>query len=218
MTPARDSDPTPETGTAADLLPERLSLGSLREAASGCTACPLHRNATQTVFGEGPTGADVVAVGEQPGDQEDRQGHPFVGPAGRVLAEGMEAAGIDPGRVYETNVVKHFKFRTQGKRRLHQKPNRTEMAACVPWLEAELEVVEPQAVVLLGATASQALLGTSFKVTHERGHLLDSDLAPVVMATVHPSSVLRAGDDRRAAMDEFVADLRVLAEAIDRAG
>lgn len=200
--------------SVSEMLPERLSLRSLRDAAAGCTACPLYRDATQTVFGEGRRDADVVAVGEQPGDAEDRRGHPFVGPAGRVLSEALADAGIDPERVYETNVVKHFKWRRQGKRRLHQKPNRSEIEACRPWLDAELEVVRPEAVVLLGATAAQALVGRSFRVTRERGKLLDSPLAPVMLATVHPSSVLRAGDDRREAMAALVDDLRVLADAL----
>lgn len=204
----------PETAEA--LLPERLSYRSLHRAAADCTACPLYRNATQTVFGEGKVRSDVMVVGEQPGDQEDRQGHPFVGPAGRVLSDGLDQAGIDPGRVYETNVVKHFKFTREGKRRLHQKPKRSEIEACKPWLEAELEVVEPEALVLLGATASQALLGSDFRVTKERGKRLDSSWAPIVVTTMHPSSVLRAGDDRHEAMADFVDDLRVVAKALDR--
>ena len=202
--------------SAAELLPARLTLPRLREAASGCTACPLYRNATQTVFGEGPKGADVVLVGEQPGDQEDRRGHPFVGPAGRLLHEAIHEAGLSPDRIYETNVVKHFKWKPQGKRRIHQKPNASEIAACRPWLDAELDVVSPAALVCLGSTAAQALLGRGFKVTEQRGRLLDSELAPVVVATVHPSSVLRSRDDasRRAARRDFVADLAVVARAI----
>ena len=209
--------------SAAELLPARLTLPRLREAASGCTACPLYRNATQTVFGEGPKGADVVLVGEQPGDQEDRRGHPFVGPAGRLLHEAIHEAGLSPDRIYETNVVKHFKWKrtvtasgAAGKRRLHEKPNAYEVGACRPWLDAELDVVSPAALVCLGSTAAQALLGRGFKVTEQRGRLLDSELAPVVVATVHPSSVLRSRDDasRRAARRDFVADLAVVARAI----
>jgi DNA polymerase len=199
--------------TAAAFLPARLSLQGLRRAAAGCSACPLHLRATQTVFGEGLARSDVMAIGEQPGDQEDRQGHPFVGPAGRVLHDGFERAGIAPDRVYITNAVKHFKWTERGKRRIHQRPNRDEIEACHPWLEAELAVVDPRAVLLLGATAAQALLGPSFRVTRERGRLLSSDLAPIVIATVHPASVLRA-DDREGAMAGFVDDLTTLATAL----
>jgi DNA polymerase len=199
--------------SAAAFLPARLSLSGLREAAGACTACPLHLRATQTVFGEGLVRAEVMAVGEQPGDQEDRQGHPFVGPAGRVLHEGFEQAGIPPHTVYITNAVKHFKWTERGKRRIHQRPNRDEIEACHPWLEAELTVVDPRALLLLGATAAQALLGPSFRVTRERGRPLSSDLAPIVIATVHPASVLRA-DDREEAMAGFVDDLTALATAL----
>ncbi len=202
--------------TVAQLLPDRLSLQGLQEASVGCTACPIHEHATQTVFGEGLVRSDVMVVGEQPGDQEDRQGRPFVGPAGGVLDEGLIEAGFDRDQIYVTNVVKHFKWEPRGKRRIHQRPNRSEIAACRPWLEAELEVVEPTALVLLGATAAQALLGPSFRVTRQRGEPVDSDLAPIVMATVHPSSVLRA-DDREAAMTGFVADLRAVRSAFDSA-
>ena len=200
--------------TAAAFLPARLSLKGLREAAAGCRACPLYLRATQTVFGDGLARAEVMAVGEQPGDQEDRQGHPFVGPAGRVLQDGFARAGIAPDTVYVTNVVKHFKWTERGKRRIHQRPNRDEIEACHPWLEAELTVVAPRALLLLGATAAQALLGPSFRVSRERGRLLSSDLAPIVLATVHPASVLRAGDDREDAMDAFVDDLTALADAL----
>jgi uracil-DNA glycosylase len=202
--------------TAAPLVPERPSLSKLREAAAGCRACPLWENATQTVFGEGPAKAAVVLVGEQPGDREDLEGRPFVGPAGRVLDEALADAGIDRKQVYLTNAVKHFKWKPRGKRRIHQKPNAEEIAACRPWLDAELAVVKPEVLVVLGATAAQALLGRGFRVTRQRGVPVDSDLAPNVIATVHPSSILRARDEaeRREAYDAFVADLRVVAKLI----
>jgi uracil-DNA glycosylase len=201
--------------TAAEFLPERLTLSALREAAAGCRGCHLWQVGTQTVFGEGAARAEALFVGEQPGDQEDRAGKPFVGPAGRVFDEALEAAGIDRASVYVTNAVKHFKWQARGKRRIHQKPNWTEMTACRPWLEAELAVVEPRVLVLLGATAAQTLLGRQFRVTQHRGELLDSDLADAVTATVHPSSILRGRpDDRKRAMDAFVADLRVAASAL----
>jgi uracil-DNA glycosylase len=199
--------------TAAPLVPERPSLTKLREAAAGCRACPLWKDATQTVFGEGPAKAAVVLVGEQPGDREDQEGRPFVGPAGRVLDDALADAGIDRKQVYVTNAVKHFKWTPRGKRRIHQKPNAEEIAACRPWLDAELAVVKPDVLVALGATAAQALLGRGFRVTRERGAPVDSDLAPNVVATVHPSSILRARDEaeRREAYDAFVADLKVVA-------
>ncbi len=202
--------------TAAIFLPDKLSLTSLREAASGCTACPLHMTGTQTVFGEGRVQARVLFVGEQPGDKEDLEGRPFVGPAGRLLDEALEEAGIDRSAAYVTNAVKHFKWQPRGKRRIHQKPNAAELAACRPWLDAELEVVKPEALVCLGATAAQALLGRSFKVTQQRGEILETDLAPITMATVHPSSILRAPDDaaRQQAREQFTDDLRVLAGAL----
>jgi DNA polymerase len=183
--------------TQADL--EGLSLADLRERAKGCKACDLWRTGTQTVFGEGPQHADAMLVGEQPGDREDIEGRPFVGPAGRVLDDALAAAGIDRGRVYVTNVVKHFKWRPRGKRRIHAKPSWTEVAACRPWLDAKLAAVAPRVLVCLGATAAQALLGRSFRVTQDRGRLLPSDLAPAVIATVHPSSILRAEAEDRAA-------------------
>jgi DNA polymerase len=206
--------------SAAAFLPDRLSLSGLREAASGCTACPLHLTGTQTVFGEGPARARIVLVGEQPGDREDIEGRPFVGPAGRLLDEALEEAGIDRTATYLTNVVKHFKWQARGKRRIHQKPNWSEIAACRPWLDAELTVVKPEALVCLGATAAQALLGRQFKVTQERGRLLESELAPVTLATVHPSSILRAPDDeaRRRERALFVDDLRVAAKALGGGG
>ena len=197
---------TVDTGSAADYLPARLSLTSLRKAAAGCRACPLWRTGTQTVFGEGAKKADVLLVGEQPGDREDVEGRPFVGPAGRLLDEALEQAGIDRERAYVTNVVKHFKWQAKGKRRIHAKPSWSEVAACKPWLEGELAVVMPEVLVCLGATAAQALLGKQFRVTKERGRLVKSDRAPKVVATVHPSSILRS-DNRDAEMKLFVDDL-----------
>jgi len=197
-------------------VPEGRDLDALRAAAANCQACDLWKTGTQTVFGEGSQDAEVMFVGEQPGDQEDKQGRPFVGPAGRVLDEALDATGIDRSKVYVTNVVKHFKWTAQGKRRIHKKPNAEEIAACRPWLESELETVKPRMLICLGATAAQALLGRNFRVTKERGHLADSPLAPMVMATIHPSSILRAADDesRRVEMKRFIEDLRVAAEAL----
>jgi DNA polymerase len=198
--------------TAAPLVPSRPSLRKLRDAAAGCKACPLWETGTQTVFGEGAAKAEVMFVGEQPGDLEDRQGKPFVGPAGRLLDTAMEQAGIDRSLAYVTNVVKHFKWQGRGKRRIHQKPNWSEIAACRPWLDAELQVVKPRVLVCLGATAAQALLGRQFRVTKQRGEPIASDLAPVVMATVHPSSILRADEeDREAELAAFVSDLKTVA-------
>ena len=204
--------------SAAAFLPDRLSLSRLREAGRGCTACPLHLTGTQTVFGEGPARARLVLVGEQPGDREDLEGRPFVGPAGHLLDEALEEAGIDRASAYLTNVVKHFKWQARGKRRIHQKPNAAEIAACRPWLDAELTVVQPEALVCLGAVAAQALLGRQFRVTRDRGQLLESALAPVTLATVHPSSILRAPDEeaRRRERALFVEDLRIAAEALLR--
>jgi uracil-DNA glycosylase family protein len=207
------------TGSAADFLPERLTLPALREAAAGCKGCNLWQVGTQTVFGEGAENAEVMFVGEQPGDQEDRAGRPFVGPAGRLLDEALVEAGIDRSRTYVTNAVKHFKWQARGKRRIHQKPNWTEMTACRPWLEAELEVVKPRVLVLLGATAAQSLLGRQFRVTQSRGKLLESDLAGAVVATVHPSSILRGEpEEREANFAAFVDDLRVVAGLLVRSG
>ena len=201
--------------TAAPLVPERPSIPKLKEAAAGCTACPLHETGTQTVFGEGTSKAEVMFVGEQPGDQEDLQGKPFVGPAGKLLDKALEEAGIDRRQVYVTNVVKHFKWQARGKRRIHQKPNWSEIAACRPWLEAELEVVEPRVLVCLGATAAQALLGRDFRVSRQRGEPVDSDLAEHVLATVHPSSILRADEDRRELeYRAFVDDLKTVAKVM----
>jgi uracil-DNA glycosylase len=197
-------------------VPETRSLAELREAAADCKACDLWKTGTQTVFGEGAETAEIVFVGEQPGDKEDLAGRPFVGPAGRVLDDGLEAAGIDRSLAYVTNAVKHFKWAARGKRRIHQKPNAAELVACRPWLEAELAVVRPKVLVLLGATAAQAFLGRQFRVTKQRGVPVESELAPYVVATVHPSSILRqeTEDDRAAAMKDFVADLEVVAKLL----
>jgi uracil-DNA glycosylase len=198
--------------SAAPLVPERASLPKLREAAAGCTACDLYKTGTQTVFGEGTRNAEVMFVGEQPGDQEDLAGKPFVGPAGRLLDEALVDADIDRAKVYVTNVVKHFKWQARGKRRIHQKPNWSEIAACRPWLEAELAVVEPRVLVCLGATAAQALLDRQFRVTRERGRPVESDLAEHVIATVHPSSILRSDPEtREQEYAAFVEDLKVVA-------
>jgi uracil-DNA glycosylase family protein len=198
-------------------LPERLNLTSLRDAARDCRACPLWETGTQTVFGEGRVRSEVMLVGEQPGDQEDKAGKPFVGPAGRLLDRGLEEAGIDRDSAYVTNAVKHFKWQARGKRRIHQKPSWSELAACRPWLDAELDVIAPRALVLLGATAAQSLLGRQFRVTRQRGELLDSELAEIVVATVHPSAILRAEDeDREREFAAFVDDLRVVASALGR--
>jgi uracil-DNA glycosylase family protein len=203
-------------GSAADLVPERPSVRKLREAAAGCRACRLWRDATQTVFGEGVGTAQVVMVGEQPGDREDLSGRPFVGPAGRLLDQALEEAGIDRRKVYVTNVVKHFKFTRRGKRRIHKRPAADEIAACRPWLEAELDLVRPKILVCLGATAAQALLGRSFRVTKQRGRFVESELAPFVTATIHPSAILRAPDDatRREEMGAFVRDLTLVAREL----
>jgi uracil-DNA glycosylase len=195
--------------------PDTASLTTLREAARGCTACPLYKNATQTVFGEGPKHAKLMLLGEQPGDQEDLSGKPFIGPAGQLLDRALEETGIDRNAVYVTNTVKHFKWEPRGKRRIHQKPSSRDIAACRPWLEAELRIVRPGVLVCLGSTAAQALFGSSFRVTRERGKLLASDIAPRVVTTVHPSSLLRQPNEesRRREYALFVADLRVALQA-----
>jgi DNA polymerase len=202
----------------SELLPERPTLPAVREVAAGCKACDLYKRGTQTVFGEGPRRARLMLVGEQPGDAEDLAGHPFVGPAGRLLDAALEEAGIDRRQVYVTNVVKHFKWEPRGKRRIHAKPNAAEIGACRPWLEVEIALVKPRVLVCLGATAAQALLGRSFKVSRQRGTLVPSPLAPIVTATVHPSSILRAPDDetRREEMRRFVQDLRQIAGEISK--
>jgi uracil-DNA glycosylase family protein len=190
-------------------------IGHIRAAAEGCQACDLYARATQVVFGEGPVPARLMLVGEQPGDQEDLSGRPFVGPAGTLLARALETAGIDRERAFVTNVVKHFKWRPSGKRRLHEKPNKVEVGACLPWVRSELELVRPEVLVLLGATAAGALLGPKISVTKDRGRPLPyPDLAPTVMATVHPSSILRAGPGREVAHDAFIDDLRAVAELL----
>jgi uracil-DNA glycosylase family protein len=202
----------------SDLLPDQATLPGVREIAAGCKACDLYKRGTQTVFGEGPPKAELMLVGEQPGDAEDLAGHPFVGPAGRLLDTALEEAGIDRSQVYVTNVVKHFKWEPRGKRRIHAKPNAAEIGACRPWLEVEIALVKPRALVCLGATAAQALLGRSFKVSQQRGTLVPSPLAPIVSATVHPSSILRAPDDetRREEMRRFVRDLRTIAREMSK--
>jgi len=205
-----------EPNDATPFLPERTSLKALRGAAADCRGCHLWRYATQTVFGEGPKKSRVMFVGEQPGDKEDRAGKPFVGPAGRELDRALEEVGIDRADVYVTNVVKHFAFEERGKRRMHRTPKRFEIDACKPWLGEELHVVSPEALVLLGATAAKALLGSSFRITRERGRPLESDLADLVLATVHPSSILRqrTDDDRYEERQQFTDDLRVVAAAL----
>jgi uracil-DNA glycosylase len=202
----------------SELLPDAPTLNSVRQIASGCKACDLYKRGTQTVFGEGPRKAEIMLVGEQPGDAEDQAGHPFVGPAGRLLDAALEEAGIDRKLVYVTNVVKHFKWEPRGKRRIHAKPNAGEIGACRPWLEIEIALVKPRVLVCLGATAAQALLGKSFRVTKDRGKFVPSSLAPLVTATVHPSAILRAPDDqaRREEHEKFVNDLRNVAKELSR--
>jgi uracil-DNA glycosylase len=203
---------------AADFLPARESLKALREAAAGCRGCDLYEDATQTVFGEGRKAARVMLVGETPGDQEDRQGKPFVGPAGRELDKALARAGIDRADAYVTNAVKHFKWIAQGKRRLHQKPNAKEIGACLPWLDAEIDLIRPHVLVAMGSTAAQALLGKQVLVTRDHGKLLPYDKAPYALVTVHPSSILRVptDEDRHAAMERFVEDLRAVAEVLKK--
>lgn len=206
------------TSIPAAPIPEKLTLPALRAAAAGCKACHLWKLGTQTVFGEGSGTARVMLVGEQPGDKEDLRGRPFVGPAGAVLDKALAAAGIDRKDVYVTNIVKHFKWEPRGKRRLHKKPNALEISACRPWLEAEINAVKPEVVVLLGATAAQGVLGSQFRVTRQRGQWVQSNIAPLVMATVHPSSILRAPDDdsRHEEMRKFVADLKTVSKQIQK--
>lgn len=206
--------------SALEFFPQRLTYTSLRHSAESCKGCDLYLNATQTVFGEGDVHAPIVFVGEQPGDEEDVKGHPFVGPSGRLLDKALAEAGIDRSQTYMTNVVKHFKWKPRGKRRLHERPKASEINACRPWLDAELEVIKPSTLVFLGATAAQAMLGRDFRVTKMRGQWLDSDLAANVLATVHPSSILRAPDpaSREAQYREFVADLTLVARRAKAAG
>ncbi len=206
----------PGSDSTAPLVPSHPTLPRLRQAAAGCQACDLWRRGTQTVFGEGDVGARAMFVGEQPGNDEDLSGRPFVGPAGKMLDRALEDAGIDRSRVYVTNVVKHFKWVARGKRRIHEKPNTVEIGACRPWLEAEIALVRPQVIVCLGATAAQALLGKAFRVSRQRGEPIASTLAPWIVATVHPSSLLRAPDDatRHRETRRFVADLRKVASLL----
>jgi uracil-DNA glycosylase family protein len=201
------------SASAPQLFPQVESLAELRARAKHCKACDLWRNATQTVFGEGSEHPRIMFVGEQPGDQEDQQGRPFVGPAGKLLDSALEEAGIGREKTYITNAVKHFKWELRGKRRIHKKPSSSEIAACRPWLDAEIATLQPEVIVCLGATAAQALLGRDFRVTQHRGELMTSSLAPFIMATVHPSSILRAPDEetRRAEMKRFIDDLKKLA-------
>jgi DNA polymerase len=202
--------------SAEDHLPQRLSLKALGESAAGCRGCDLYRDATQTVFGEGRKSSRMVLVGETPGDVEDREGHVFVGPAGHELDRALERIGIDRREVYLTNAVKHFRFEERGKRRIHRTPTARQVTACRPWLAAELRVLKPEALVVMGAVAAKSLLGNAFRVTEQRGRLLDSDLAPIVVATIHPSAVLRArtDDDRIRERKAFTRDLAVAADAL----
>ena len=214
---ARPPVRAPKPGESVPLLlPERPTLEAVRAVAAGCKACDLYKRGTQTVFGEGPKRAEIMLVGEQPGDAEDLAGHPFVGPAGKLLDRALAEAGIDRNVVYLTNVVKHFKWEPRGKRRIHAKPNAGEISACRPWLETEIALLRPRVLICLGATAAQALLGKTFRVSKQRGEFVESSLAPLVTATVHPSSILRAPDDeaRRAEMGQFVADLKRVASAL----
>ena len=204
--------------SAEPFVPEKPTLPKLRSAAATCKGCELWKSGTQTVFGEGTTRAELMLVGEQPGDKEDLAGEPFVGPAGRLLDRALEAADIDRRKVYVTNIVKHFKWEARGKRRIHKKPNLTEVAACKPWLEAEMSVVRPKVVVALGATAAQGLLGKDFRVTKQRGEPVETDFG-VTVATIHPSAILRARDEdeRRTQMEGFISDLRVAAKELANA-
>jgi DNA polymerase len=206
----------PFKSAAEDLIPPRPTLSKLKSSAAGCQACDLWKTGTQTVFGEGARRVKVMFIGEQPGNEEDLSGRPFVGPAGRLLDDALDTAGIDRKQTYVTNVVKHFKWEPRGKRRIHKKPNSLEIAACRPWLEAEIALIKPDVIVALGATAAQALLGPQFRVTKQRGEFIPSTLAPYVMATVHPSSILRAPDDetRHLELQLFVGDLKKLAKVI----
>ena len=206
------------TGSAADFFPPRKSLKAFRDAAADCKACDLWKGGTQTVFGEGPRRAEVLFVGEQPGNEEDLTGHPFVGPAGRFLNDALAEAGIDRAQTYVTNIVKHFKWEPRGKRRIHKKPNSSEITACRPWLEAEIALVKPKVIVCLGATAAQALLGPKFRVSKQRGQFIESNLAPYIIATAHPSSILRAPDDESRHLEKrrFIEDLKQVARVLSK--
>ena len=208
--------PSKPTRSAAELIPDRPTIDTVRGASKDCQACELWRRGTQTVFGEGTKNAQLMFVGEQPGNDEDLSGHPFVGPAGKLLDRALADAGIDRSTVYVTNVVKHFKWEPRGKRRIHKKPRQSEIDACRPWIEDELAIVKPKALVCLGSTAAQALLGRDFRVTAQRGKPVASPLAPLVVATVHPSSILRAPDEetRHSEYKKFVADLKVAARIL----
>jgi len=201
-----------------DFFPDRKTLPALRAAAADCQACDLYKRGTQTVFGAGTRNAEVLFVGEQPGNDEDLEGEPFVGPAGKLLDKALEEAGIDRQKAYVTNVVKHFKWEPRGKRRIHKKPNAREITACRPWLEAEIEIVKPKVIVCLGATAAQALLGSKFRVSKGRGKFIESDLAPYIIATVHPSAILRAPDDetRHEQKRRFIDDLKKVADVLSK--
>src|SRR5207245_1029322 len=203
---------------AENLIPPRPTLSTLKEAAADCRACDLWKLGTQTVFGEGRRRSLVMFVGEQPGNEEDLMGKPFVGPAGRLFDDALAEAGIDRAQTYVTNIVKHFKWEPRGKRRIHKKPNAHEITACRPWLEAEISLVKPKVIVCLGATAAQALLGAQFKVTKQRGEFIESTLAPYIMATVHPSSILRAPDDetRHDEKRKFIDDLKKVAHVLSK--
>jgi DNA polymerase len=205
-------------GSAENFFPERKSLKAFRDAAADCKGCELWKRGTQTVFGEGARRAKVLFVGEQPGNEEDLSGKPFVGPAGRLLDDALTEAGIDRTQTYVTNVVKHFKWEPRGKRRLHKKPNAGEIAACRPWLEAEIDLIKPKVIVCLGATAAQALLGPKFRVSKQRGQFIESTLAPYILATVHPSSILRAPDDETRHVEKlrFIDDLRKVAHVLSK--
>jgi len=206
-----------ETSGADALIPERPTLKTLREAAAGCQACPLWKTGTQTVFGEGLKRARLMLIGEQPGDREDIEGHPFVGPAGKILDKALEEAGIERGDAYVTNVVKHFKWTPKGKRRIHQAPRAEEIKACAPWLEAELDVVDPEVLVCLGATAVRAVIGSKARVMKDHGQVLESKLGRAAMPTLHPSAILRADpDDSDDAMALLVGDLRLVRGRLDR--
>ena len=199
-----------------EFLPDELSYRALKAASMECRGCDLYKNATQTVFGEGQISSGVIFVGEQPGDEEDLTGRPFVGPAGRLFDKALAEAGIDREKIYLTNAVKHFKWKPKGKRRIHEKPNASEINACDPWLRSEIALIKPRILVCLGATAAQTLLGKQFRVTQMRGQWLDSPLAKKTIATIHPSAILRTPDDlREKAYAEFVSDLVVIAEAIE---
>ena len=213
MTAGHRSAAAPDEG-AAPFLPPRNGLGDLARAAQACRGCDLWARATQAVFGEGRPGAELFLIGEAPGDHEDREGHPFVGPAGRILDQGLAMAGIDRSSAYVTNAVKHFSWEERGKRRIHQRPSRWEIVACGPWLAAELDAVQPRVVVLMGAVAASALMGPDFRVTRERGRVLEGPAGRPTVATVHPSSILRGRpDDRERALEAFAADLVVAARA-----